>query len=409
MTTYWAQMLHFYQPPTQTHAILERVVRESYRPVVAVLLANPGARVGINMNAVLSQMLDEHGFGDVIEGLRTLGARGQIEFIGSGRYHPILPLIGDRERRRSISGNAMVNRRLFGNAYRPRGFFPPEMAYGQSIDGAVEQHHAWIALSGVACPEGWPVDRVHRVEGSQRLQVLFRDDVRSNRISFRETNAAHFLSDLGALTDDGADRYVFTAMDAETYGHHIKGWETEFLAAVYAGIAADGGRRVIASLPSEVVARFPEGDPVRPRASSWSTLPADIATGDPYPLWRSPGNPIHQLQWDYAGHAMALAAAARRAGRQDREARRYADLADETLGPALHSCQFWWASRRPWWDVMMMVRGGSLLGATLSFAARAVSLGTLDDASREHAQWRLAAAAECRRQLEHAWATEAGP
>jgi len=38
---------------------------------------------------------------------------------------------------------------------------------------------------------------------------------------------------LKAQQDDKENIYVVTAMDAETYGHHIKDWEDLFLAEVY--------------------------------------------------------------------------------------------------------------------------------------------------------------------------------
>src|SRR5690242_5664606 len=101
--TLWAQLLHFYQPPTQTHDILHKVAEESYRPLIRVLKEHPAARLAVNMNGVLTELLGEHGLGDVVSGLRELAERGIIEFVGSGKFHPILPLIPEVEQRRSIA------------------------------------------------------------------------------------------------------------------------------------------------------------------------------------------------------------------------------------------------------------------------------------------------------------------
>jgi alpha-amylase/alpha-mannosidase (GH57 family) len=38
-------------------------------------------------------MLMDCGHGDVIEGFRRLAENGQLEFTGTGKYNPILPLI----------------------------------------------------------------------------------------------------------------------------------------------------------------------------------------------------------------------------------------------------------------------------------------------------------------------------
>ncbi|HMO55161.1 MAG TPA: hypothetical protein PJ994_11695, partial [Tepidiformaceae bacterium] len=127
--TYWAQLLHFYQPPTQTHEILLKVTEESYRPLLRVLKEHPTARLAVNIQGVLTELLQDHGLGDVAEGLRELGERGQVEFVGSGKFHPILPLIPESERKRSIAANAATNRAAFGESWKPKGFFPPEMCW----------------------------------------------------------------------------------------------------------------------------------------------------------------------------------------------------------------------------------------------------------------------------------------
>ncbi|MGH2610968.1 MAG: hypothetical protein ACRDHF_17950, partial [Tepidiformaceae bacterium] len=263
--TAWAQLLHFYQPPTQTHDVLARIVEESYRPVLAVLTEHTNARIAINMNAVLTEMLADHGYRDVLDSLRMLGERGQVEFVGSGRYHPILPLIPEAERVRAIADNAPVNRKFIGQTWQARGFFPPEMCYSPEILPAVAgSGHEWLILSGVACPAEWPVDRVYRVPaGGGTMHVFFRDDVRSNRISFREANAQAFVDDLSRV-GGGKDAYVVTAMDAETYGHHLKGWEREFLGPTYELLAHQGRplahtSKVEALQPSELIGRFADG------------------------------------------------------------------------------------------------------------------------------------------------------
>jgi predicted glycosyl hydrolase (DUF1957 family) len=404
--TAWAQLLHFYQPPTQRHDILLRVAEESYRPLLGVLREHPRARMAVNMNAVLTEMLSDHGMGDVVTTLRELGERGQVEFVGSGKFHPILPLIPEAERERSIRDNARTNRALLGPSFSPRGFFPPEMCYSADIlDEVAAARHEWIVMSGVACPADWPTGEVYRVPiDHTSLHVLFRDDVRSNKISFRETGPQHFVDDLSRV-GAGADAYVLTAMDAETYGHHINGWEREFLAATYTLIEKPPRRHerhtshVEMVQPSDLIARFPSGPIVEPFNASWSTTRDDIAAHNPYPLWQSPGNRLHTLQWEYVEHALDILAVAKRYA-ESGDSRKFAKLAEDLLQPALHSCQFWWASRRPMWDVTMVHRGFLLLNEALLNAALAVRLGPASERVKRDVAWRVAAANEARSQLE---------
>lgn len=403
LVTYWAQLLHFYQPPTQTHEILRKVAEESYRPVVQVLKEHPGARIAINMNGVLTEMLAEHGFRDLLGDLRELGERGQVEFVGTGKYHPILPLIPGTERARSIAEQAKTNGELLGAA-GSRGFFPPELCYSREILPEISAAgHEWVLLSGVACPAEWPTTTVYRapVDGGT-IGVLFRDDVRSNRISFRETSPTHFIDDL-SQAGGGQPAYVLTAMDAETFGHHLVGWEREFLAGTYrliesAGSGSEPGPVQMVK-PSELLGLFPEGPVVEPHRSSWSTSREDIAAMNPYPLWQAPGNEVHALQWEFVEHCLDAVTVARRYGTAN-EALTFAGLADELLQPALHSCQFWWASQRPMWDVAMIYRGFELLDRALLYAVKSVQLSEASPPVKREVAWRLAAAGDIRTRIE---------
>lgn len=403
--TAWAQLFHFYQPPTQTHEILHRVAEESYRPLLAVLHEHPDARAAVNINAVLAEALADHGLGDILDSLRQLAQRGQVEFTGSGRYHPVLPLIPAGERARSIAENARENRRLLGAAWQPRGFFPPEMCFSPEIVPAVAgAGYKWIILSGVACASAWPTREVYSLgAGGDSPRVLFRDDVRSNRVSFAQTGPEAFIDDLAGISG-GEESYVVTAMDAETFGHHVRGWERDFLAATYHRLehgqrAENAASRVRMLLPSEVVDEFPGGPVTAPLTSSWSTTDNDIAAKNPFPLWHAPGNRLHHLQWEYVGHCAELVALADRYA-QSGEARKAADFAGERFQPALHSCQFWWASRRPMWDVTMVHRGFLLLNEVLLQALRAIHLGSAPEAVKAEAARHAVEAGETRSELE---------
>src|SRR6476646_4326066 len=82
-TIYWANLLHFYQPPIQLPEVLRKIVDESYRPLIDVFEQHPQAKASVNINGVTTEMLYESGYQDVIDGLRGLAERGQIEFVGS--------------------------------------------------------------------------------------------------------------------------------------------------------------------------------------------------------------------------------------------------------------------------------------------------------------------------------------
>ncbi|MGH2587200.1 MAG: hypothetical protein ACRDJE_19980 [Dehalococcoidia bacterium] len=391
-------LLHFYQPSWQAPEVLARIVDESYRPLLRVFHARPRLRASININAVTTEMLVQHGYGDVVQGLRSLAERGQIELTGSGKFHPILPLLPPQEATRQISLNAETQVQHFGAAYRPVGFFPPEMAFAASTALQVAQSgHQWLALSGVACPTAWPLEHVHRTHAAPSLAVLFRDDILSNIVSFRNTDVPDFIDKLKALTSPHAPRYVMIAMDGETYGHHIPGWEEEFLARLYDTIGTPPARVgtrgpdaswVQPARVSDIVQRFPAGEPIAPRASSWSTTASDIHAGDPFPLWKHPGNEIQELLWRHLDHVLAQESAAQRMAPEAEETR----SARHALDRAEHSDQFWWASRRPHWSPTLVQRGLNIQREALLHATRAVLRGRGSAQRKRNAEDRLSSA-----------------
>jgi alpha-amylase/alpha-mannosidase (GH57 family) len=380
---YWAQFFHFYQPATQLPSVLDKICDESCRPLLQVLRDFPEVKVTININAILTEMLQHCGHQDIIQGLKELGQKGQIEFVGSAKYHPILPLIPPDEGKRQIELNRKSNSFFFGDAYKPGGFFPPEMAYSRDIvPTVVGTGHQWIILGGIACPANWPVDTVYQVEhDGQRLAVFFRDDLLSNKISFQQLGPKEFLEHLNALKGDKENIYVVTAMDAETYGHHIKDWEELFLSEVYEEIQVQSetyahikqktmlaerqtslirdeetSQRVKTMTISQLLEHFPSGDVIDPKPSSWSTSAQDIDVGNSFPLWKDKDNEIHRMQWDHTAICMELCLTAVQVA-DNYESKHFAGIARGLLDRALQSDQFWWASRRPMWDINLVHMG----------------------------------------------------
>jgi hypothetical protein len=191
-------------------------------------------------------------------------------------------------------------------------------------------------------------------------------------------------------------------MDAETFGHHIKGWEREFLDATYHLLIheeSSGPKGVQMAFPSDLVRNFPSGGLIEPYASSWSTSPDDLAKHNPFPLWKAPGNTLHAMQWELADHCIYLESAARQFSSSP-VARKFSRLASERLEPALHSCQFWWASRRPMWDFTMILRGFLILTEVSLDAAHALHLTSLPADVAQEVRWRGAAANELRARIE---------
>jgi hypothetical protein len=351
----WANLLHIYQPPTQTREVVEAVADECYRKLVAILRRSPDAKLTLNISACLTEQLDRYGLRDIIDSIRELAELGQIELTASAKYHPILPLIPDEEIRRQIELNTETNRAYFGDAYRPRGFFPPEMCIDRRVlDIVAEMGYEWaiidaIARNGTTDGDGTVDesldDACYELEGRPGFHVFFRERTHSHALSTRGyTSGVQFQRAVEPLL--GRTGYLLTATDGEHYGHHTKGQEAILSVAYKAGTPPT-------CTVSELLERFPERRTVEPLASSWSTWPDELARDIPYPQWRYPRHKVHTLQWRLANAVIQLVqSSANRDGYVDARC---------LLDQALHSCQFWWASCRLAWSTDMIARGAHRL------------------------------------------------
>jgi len=423
---YWAQLLHFYQPPTQMPSVLKKICGESYRPLLQVFEEYPNARLTINFNGVLTDMLMDCGHKDIIEGFRNFAEMGQIEFTGTGKYHPILPLIPKEEVKRQIDLNAQTNRHFFGRSYAPQGFFPPEMCYSQDIlKPIIKSGYRWIILSGIACPAEWPLDIIYRAEcDGQDVAVFFRDDVLSNRISFRNMEAKEFIAHLEQWQGERENIYVVTAMDAETYGHHIQGWERTFLARVYEELVpwpestsdikqatvlagqhislltnGEAATKIQMVTLSELLDLFPQVSAIEPKPSSWSTTADDMKVGNYYPLWQDKNNEVHRLQWEHLNICIELVNKALECANNE-ESRRSAAIARGLLDRAEHSCQMWWASNCPMWDINLIHMGLLDQWRTVVNAYRAINKSGVSEETKREYYRRAVAARDIRSKLE---------
>lgn len=401
---YWAPFLHFYQPPTQFHAILEKICRESYAPLIKVFSEQPATKVTINICGVLTQMLKDHGHIDIINGIRHVAEQGKLEFVDSANYHAILPLIPPKEVHRQIEQNHKTNSFFFKDSYKPRGFFPPEMCYSDELANILSAlKYEWCIISGVACSSSWPLDMIYSVDlGKRSLAIFYRDDILSNKISFHNIDTKNFFAELINFSKERKDVYVITAMDAETFGHHIQNWEELFLADAYRTLEesealpkklkqktdlAEKHKDILNSelkgqiqavTISELLDKFPIEISSPPFPSSWSTSREEVDRGNFYPLWKDPANPLHHLQWKYVDLCFNLVDVSEKI-KSGKESEHFSDIARMLLDRAIHSCQFWWANRHRMWDINMVNKGLMLMEEVVFNALRAIYASGSDE------------------------------
>ncbi len=352
----WASFLHIYQPPTQKPYWVKRVTEESYRKLFKGLLDMPTARVTMNINGVLLELMEQCGFQDVIADIKTLLTRGQIELTGSAKYHAMLPFLPADEMERQVKLNEETLYRYFGDAWQPKGFFPPEMAFSNDLARTVAKlGYQWIIADELSFPKGsGRIDygRIYDIEGLKNFSIFFRERRMSWVILSGQVGTGKLLiQSLGERL--AREEYLLTAMDGETFGHHRPGLE-QLLFEIYRD------ERLPTVLISELVKRFPHGK-VEPVPSTWALMEKDLELKKPFSRWYDTDNGIHKLQWELTRLALDTVHAA---DAKDPGFPRVRELLDR----ALHSDQYWWASARPWWSIEMIERGAKELYDTVLLA-----------------------------------------
>lgn len=351
---YWVNFLHIYQPPNQKPYWIKKIANESYRKLTKGFLADPNAKATININAGLTELFDRHGCRDIIDDLRILAERGQIEFTSSGKYHPFFPLLPESEIIRQIKLNNETNKKYFGEAYKPKGLFPPEMGYNKNVAKIAQKlGFEWIIIDELGFyAEIGRINHqtIYDIEGLDGLHVFFREREMSFRILSAEASVEIFapsmMIDFLSKKFSPQD-YIVTAMDGETFGHHRPGLE-DLLFGMYKEPS------IKSVLLSDIPSIFSKRRTAAPRNSTWALMKRDIERDTPYSRWFNPENPIHVMQWNLADLAIKTVK------RLKKENPAWPRVRDE-LDRALHSDQFWWASAMPWWSIEMIERGAKEL------------------------------------------------
>ncbi|MBI3115601.1 MAG: UvrB/UvrC motif-containing protein [Candidatus Kerfeldbacteria bacterium] len=351
---YWANFLHIYQPPTQKAFWIKKIANESYRVLIRGLKANRRAKITLNVNAGLTELFARHGGRDIITDLAGLAKRGQVEFTGSAKYHPFLPLIPAGEIQRQIELNTATNKKFFGTVYQPKGFFPPEMGYSRKVaDVARSLGFTWIVIdelahTGTMDDTRW--DTLYTLKGAEDFVVFFRDRNTSFRILSAEVGISIYSKGmLIKLLGDRlrSDEYLLTAMDGETFGHHRPGLDL-LLFELYT--VPELKPVTLTELTTTVVERTP----VEPLDSSWALMKKDLEQKTPFARWNDEQNEIHKMQWRLT--ALAIASVAK----LDPTHKDYPNVR-AALDRSLHSDQYWWASASPWWSIEMIEAGAKEL------------------------------------------------
>jgi len=316
----WINILHLYQPPTQTKEVVDVIVRESYENIISLLNGYPNLKITINISGSLLELLEKYGHSHIITGIKNHVDRGAVELLGSAMYHPILPLLNEKEILRQIKLNKQTLERFFGQTFNPKGFYLPEMAYNALTAQAIEKAgFEWIILDEIHTTKTIDFNKLYTIDGS-KLKVIFRNSTYS-----RTFPPEYLVKNLEKINLN----YVVTCHDGEVYGHWHKQdfgfYEKAFTNPNISTITA-----------SSYLAELKENDVVVVRDASWESKIEELEQKIPLGLWNDPRNKIHIMLENFKREVLIVVE-----GNQN-------DLgymvAQHHADRGVASCAWWWAS-----------------------------------------------------------------
>lgn len=340
---YWINFLHFFQPPNQIDIVIKTVARENYQKVINILKKNPKAKIVLNINACLTERLHWYGFDKLLKDITQLAEKGQIEFVESAKFHPILPLIPEKEIRRQIELNHKTNKKYFGRVYKPKGFFPPEMFYTKKLASIVEDiGYKWLILDEISYKgklNGLKFNKIFKIKNTKNLKVIFRHRGLSRYFSFyKAIYKSDFLKAVKEKLEPG--EYLVTAVDGEMFGHRYKNRE-RFLGNI---LRAPELKTITIS---ELLRQYKNNiEEIRTFPGCWITLEGEKISR----LWNNPNNEIQILKWRLTNLVIKTINKANERDYGYEEARKILDT-------FLYSCHYWWASCWPWWSLEEIEKG----------------------------------------------------
>ncbi len=341
----WAQFLHFYQPAEQQKDILEAVVVESYRPLFKHFAENDHVRLTVNVGGSLLELFDAYKYYDLIDYIRIAAKKGTIELTGSAKYHAFLPFLEPDEIERQISINDETSKFFLGDTYKPKGFFPPEMAYTPELPAILERlGFSWVLLDEIAYngkPDAVDYSKFYEIKDT-KLKVFFKErkvtNVLMSAVARTPETFARILE-----KDLPRDTYLVTGMDGETFGHHRPGLELSLFELL-------ASPKFVFSKISDLLNDKRQVEKFSPVLSTWASSQDDIEKGIQYLSWQDPENKIHEFEWKLLHLVLGCVKKMNPTDPSYEKARHLMDI-------ATGSDHFWWASAKPWWSVEMIEDG----------------------------------------------------
>ncbi len=279
---------HSYLDDMLNRSIMQKIARECYLPMNALLLSlieSSGGKFkcSFSITGIAVEQFKAYA-PEVLESFRALAKTGCVEFLAETYSHSLSSLQSEECFVEEVERHAAMVKQEFG--VKPTAFRNTELIYSDQIgEWVAKMGFKTMLAEGARHVLGWKSPNyVYANALNQKLRVLLRNYKLSDDIAFRFSNqgwdeypltAEKYVSWLTA--DDQVGDVVNLFMDYETFGEHQKASTGifEFVKALPAVLLANG------SLEFETVsAAAKKYQPVSvlhsPHAMSWADEERDV-------------------------------------------------------------------------------------------------------------------------------------
>ena len=128
--------LHMHQPVGNLPEVVDRIIREVYRPVIGVLEKHPGIVVNLHISGSLLEMLAAR-HPDLIQKIKELVATGRLEMLSGGFFEPVLVEWSEEDRDGQLAKMATWLKEKLG--VEPAGAWLAEGVWGPSLCGSLSR------------------------------------------------------------------------------------------------------------------------------------------------------------------------------------------------------------------------------------------------------------------------------
>ena len=277
---------HNYLDDFTNRAIMQKVARECYLPMNALLLSlieeHKGAfKVSFSITGSAVEQFKAYA-PEVLESFKKLAETGCVEFLGETYSHSLSSLASAEEFKNEVKLHSKMLKEEFG--VKPTAFRNTELIYSDGIAKMVEDMGFKTMLAeGAKHILGWKSPNfVYTDANDNKLRLLLRNYKLADDIAFRFSNegwpewpltADKFAGWVAAETGDVVNLF----MDYETFGEHQKAYTGifDFVKALPGAMLATG--EVAFATVSEAAKKLqPVAVLHSPHAMSWADEERDV-------------------------------------------------------------------------------------------------------------------------------------